>query len=201
MEWTEGERTRRKTKKIEKISDFLHPWQSEWKKPGEKQSKVWFESPSTKKQSDRLKHLYFCFSPFFVMWWENKLSSPCTGQTQLEKRTHWHPMEPWRTAHFSCPSICPHWDPNWAKLPAAPCLGTPRNFSGFTKVAKRGWNVFSSNSAWHRNNYWLYLGVLLYFALKASLSWVRISLQHLTQQELLECLWLVDLCFLFLWFI
>lgn len=25
MEWTEGEHTRRKTKKIEKISDFLHP--------------------------------------------------------------------------------------------------------------------------------------------------------------------------------
>lgn len=24
MEWTEGEHTRRKTKKIEKISDFLH---------------------------------------------------------------------------------------------------------------------------------------------------------------------------------
>lgn len=49
MEWTEGEHTKRKTKKTEKISDFLHPWQREWKEPGEKQSKVWFESSSTKK--------------------------------------------------------------------------------------------------------------------------------------------------------
>lgn len=49
MEWTEGEHTKKKTKKIEKISDILHSWQREWKEPGEKQSKVWFEPPSTKK--------------------------------------------------------------------------------------------------------------------------------------------------------
>lgn len=67
---TEGERIRRKTKKIEKISDFLHPWQSEWKEPGEKQSKFDSNHQAQEKQTNKQVKIFpisfFFSSPFLL---------------------------------------------------------------------------------------------------------------------------------------
>lgn len=150
------------------MTSYIHDKESE---RSLERNKARFDLSHQALKNNQVKTFIFLFSPCLVMWWENKSSSPCTGQTQVEKRTHWHPMEPREQLTSALPSAHTGIQTEASQTPSSPVPGTLRNFSGFTKAAKRRWKFFSDNSAWHSSNYWLYLGILLYFALKASLLW------------------------------
>lgn len=95
VELTKGERTRRQKK--DRRDQWFPTSVTKWMKGAWRETKlslIRITKHEKSKQTDRLKYVLFLTLPLFcyllvVTWLENNSSSsPCTGQTHVDKRTH-----------------------------------------------------------------------------------------------------------------